>query len=402
MARNSWRELTDSLNLPETASVDIVNKAFRAFARTDHPDINPNSSKSELFTRVSFLMSLVKQGKLTPDSVIDEPEEEEDVFADVAAQKASVKKEAQPIYEPKNGKNITIERTINAELAEKGGVLSIKVEGAALLASNFARQKSFDVSIKPNFWGKHQITLKGKGRPGLFGGKSGDLLITIKSEPLKAPLNSESKPKPGVAKKRSQENGVSGNQNGNYTNTERIRPSELPKPAYPPKPYLTQRNEDLIANRNQYFNENESVGLASKGKSNARWRYAAIFLIFAAYLGNIISNKNDLRNSDDAVFKICEATNFLHASIYFDKYYNYENPYEAAIYYDYFQEDIDARDLVSEIEVQYPRIQVEKYLTLKSIGSQLSSAFSQNDRSIVSAMNRIQKECSNQGYPWSE
>lgn len=402
MAQNSWKELTDSLNLPESASEDEVKKAFRAFARTDHPDINPNSSRRDQFVRASFLMSLVKQGKLSPDSVFDEPEEEEDVFADVNAQKVSVKKEAQPIYEPINGKNITIDQTINAELAEKGGVLTIKIEGAALLASNLTRQKNVEVSIKPNSWGRRQITLKGKGRPGLFGGKPGDLIIKIKSEPLKAPLTSESKPKPGASTIKTQASGAAGKNSEKISTTEKIRPTVLPKPAFPPKPYPSLNQNQKIFTDESFSNDSVPARAIDKRKPVKGWRYIAGTLIIVFWLGNIISNNNDLRNSDDAAFRICSATDSLHATIFFDKFYNYENPYEAAIYYDYFTEDIDATDMVSEIEVQYPRIQAEKYLTLKSIGSQLSLAFSRNDRSIVTAMNKIQKECSNQGYPWSE
>ena len=141
MAKEIWKNLTDLLDLPESATVEEVNRAFRAFSKTDHPDFNPNSKQKDKYARVTALMGLMKQGLLSPDSQPEQLVDEEDPFADVKAQKEKIKNEANPIYEPINGKHITIERTINAELAEKGGKLVIPITGAALLASNLVRQK---------------------------------------------------------------------------------------------------------------------------------------------------------------------------------------------------------------------------------------------------------------------
>ena len=125
MAKETWRELTDLLGLSETATQDEVKKAYRSFAKTDHPDRNPNSDKKEEFARVSTLIGFMNKGQLSADSQPEVSIEEEDPFADVKAQKEKIKNVANPIYEPINGKHITIERTINGELAEKGGKLVI-------------------------------------------------------------------------------------------------------------------------------------------------------------------------------------------------------------------------------------------------------------------------------------
>ena len=403
MAGESWKDITDSLGLPETATEDEVRKAFKAFARTDHPDVNPNSARGEEFSRASSLFSLMNQGKLYPGSQSIESAEEEDVFADVTAQKEKIKKEAEPVYKPVDGKNITIERTIDADLAENGGKLSIPIVGTALLASKLVREKSIEIEIKPKSWGRHQIVLSGKGRPGLFGGKSGNLIISIKSEPLKAPIRPQPTPqptpRPNSSKKRNRETSKDSEKLVKLT---KIRPSVLPKPEFPPKPYPTQIKVDKnnIEGRSQ---EGESVPNNEKAKKSWKsLRYTIVSLIFLFYLGNIISNNTDLRNSDDATFQICDATNSLHASIFFDKFYNYENPYKAAIYFNYFTEDIDASDEVSEIDVQYPRIQAEKFANIKAISEELSYAFSLNDNSIIPAMNQMKDECAAQGYPWNE
>ena len=168
MENKIWKDLTDLLDLPETATVEEVNKAFRAFSRTDHPDVNPNSKQKDKYVSVTALMGLVKVGSLTPDSQPEVLVEEEDPFAAINTQKEKIRNVVNPIYEPIDGKHITIERTINAELAKKGGKLVISISGAALLASNLVRQKSISVDIKPESWGKHQVVLTGKGRPGLL------------------------------------------------------------------------------------------------------------------------------------------------------------------------------------------------------------------------------------------
>ena len=51
MAKEIWKDLTDLLDLPETATVEEVNRAFRAFSRTDHPDFNPNSKQKSKFQK---------------------------------------------------------------------------------------------------------------------------------------------------------------------------------------------------------------------------------------------------------------------------------------------------------------------------------------------------------------
>ena len=375
MAKETWKELTDLLGLPETATQDEVKKAYRSFAKTDHPDRNPNSDKKEVFARVSTLIGFMNKGQLTPDSQPEELIEEEDPFADVKAQKEKIKNVANPIYEPINGKHITIERTINAELAEKGGKLTIPITGTALLESNLVRQKSISVDIKPKSWGRHQVVLTGKGRPGLFGGKSGDLIISITSQPLKAPAG------PGANE----------------------RPAVLPKPEFPPKPFPTGSVSTNMTEEEMYplavlaANTVAKVIYAPK-----RTWYGLIFLILAIWFINYVSNNVDTRNSEDATFRICEAANSLHATIFFDKYYNFESPYKAAISDKYFKEDIDAQDMVAEIGVQYPRIQSAKFSDIKSAGEQLSQAFSRNDNSIVSAMNRMQKACASSGNAWNE
>ena len=133
-----------------------------------------------------------------------------------------------------------------------------------------------------------------------------------------------------------------------------------------------------------------------------RIRFTVLFLIISVWFLNYVSDNVDKRNSDDASFRICEASNSLHATIFFDRYYNFENPYKAAIYYKYFMDDFDAQDMVAEIENQYPRIQAERFSIIKTAAANLSQAISQNDNSIIGAMNQMQKQCSARGYPWNE
>jgi hypothetical protein len=402
MAKETWRELTDLLGLSETATQDEVKKAYRSFAKTDHPDRNPNSDKKEKFARVSTLIGFMNKGQLSADSQPEVSIEEEDPFADVKAQKEKIKNVANPIYEPINGKHITIERAINGELAEKGGKLVIPITGTALLESNLVRQKSISVDIKPKSWGKHQVVLTGKGRPGLFGGKSGDLIISIKSEPLKAPITPAPIPRPTPENNKSAAAKFFAEDQTMYGENTKVRPAVLPKAEFPPKPFPTGRTNNDIE-----YQDYPSAVLAANTVAKVIYtpkqiRYAVIVLILSVLLTNYVSNNVDTRNSDDASFYICQASNSMHATIFFDKFYNFESPYKAAIYYNYFKEDFDAQDMVAEIGNQYPRIQSAQYSNIKSAGAQLSQAFYQNDNSIVSAMNRMQKACASVGYEWNE
>lgn len=353
MANETWRELTDLLALSEIATQDEVKKAYRSFAKTDHPDRNPNSDNKEKFTRVSTLIGLMNKGQLSADSQPEESIQEEDPFADIKAQKEKIKTVSNPIYEPINGRHITIKRTINAKLAEKGGKFTIPIQGTALLGSHLVRQKSIAVDIKPQSWGRTQVVLIGKGGPGLFGGKSGDLIISIKSEPLKAP----------------------------------IAPDPIPCPA-------SINNKSAAA---KFF----AQGLKDISTPN-QTRNALIVLIMSIMFINYVSNNVDTRNSDDATFQICWASESMYTTIFFDRYFNFESPYKAAIYDNYFREDIDAPDQVAEIGNQYLRIQSAKYGNIKSAGEQLSQAFFRNDNSIVRAMNQMQKACKSAGYEWKE
>jgi hypothetical protein len=403
MAKETWRELTDLLGLSETATQDEVKKAYRSFAKTDHPDRNPNSDKKEKFARVSTLIGFMNKGQLSADSQPEVSIEEEDPFADVKAQKEKIKNVANPIYEPINGKHITIERTINGELAEKGGKLVIPITGTALLESNLVRQKSISVDIKPKSWGKHQVVLTGKGRPGLFGGKSGDLIISIKSEPLKAPITPAPIPRPTPENNKSAAAKFFAEDQTMYGENTKVRPAVLPKAEFPPKPFPAGSTSTNMTDEEIYPSAVLAANTVAKVIYTPKQiRYAVIVLILSVLLTNYVSNNVDTRNSDDASFYICQASNSMHATIFFDKFYNFESPYKAAIYYNYFKEDFDAQDMVAEIGNQYPRIQSAQYSNIKSAGAQLSQAFYQNDNSIVSAMNRMQKACASVGYEWNE
>jgi len=403
MAKGTWKELTDLLGLSVSATPDEVKKAYRSFAKTDHPDRNANSNRKEEFARVSTLIGFMNKGQLSPDFQPEELIEEEDPFADLMAQKEKSRAEAKPIYEPTDGKDITIERTIDATLANNGGKLIIPITGAALLASNLVREKKIEVDIKPKSWGRHQVVLKGKGRPGLFGGKSGNLIISIKSQPLKEPVSPTRVPKPDQTNNRNTNKNTPKVSTPTFGEHTKIRPAVLPKPEYPPKPFPTTSINTNVTDEKIYPSAVIAGNIVSKGISNGnRLRNISIFLIISIWLFNYVSNNVDKQNSWDASFAICDATNSMHATIFFDKYYGYESPYKAAIYYKYFKEDFDAQDMVSEIANQYPRIQHAQYAKIKSISEKLYFAISRNDTSIISAMNQMQKECGARDFPWNE
>jgi hypothetical protein len=104
----------------------------------------------------------------------------------------------------------------------------------------------------------------------------------------------------------------------------------------------------------------------------------------------------------DATFAICSSAESINADILWSKFYNYENPYTAAIYFKYFSKDIDTIDDISTIESELLRIKDDDYLGIRSYAQELINAIEQNDISVVRAMNKLKAECGARDSFWSD
>jgi hypothetical protein len=125
-------------------------------------------------------------------------------------------------------------------------------------------------------------------------------------------------------------------------------------------------------------------------------------VVLASWFVNYISGNIDKNNSMDATFAICSSAESINADILWSKFYNYENPYKAAIYIKYFSKNIDTIDDISTIEAELLKIKDGDYLGIRSYAQELINAIEQNDISIVRAMNRLKAECGARESFWSD
>ncbi len=129
---------------------------------------------------------------------------------------------------------------------------------------------------------------------------------------------------------------------------------------------------------------------------------SVVVALIVSLLVNYVSGNVDKRNSWDATFTICSSADSINSDILLNKFYKYENPYRAAIYYDYFSKDIDAVDYVASINEESMRIQHSDYLGIRTFAQNLVSAIGRDDISIVGAMNSLKIECARKNEFWSE
>jgi hypothetical protein len=148
----------------------------------------------------------------------------------------------------------------------------------------------------------------------------------------------------------------------------------------------------------------EPVSNRNPKKSSKKDRIAKFIgvIILASWLVNYISNNIDKNNSWDASFEICSAAEFINADILWDRFYNYQDPYKAAIYFQYFTKDIDTAYYIATISTELLRIQDSNYLGIRSYAQYLINSVEQNDLSVIKAMKRLKSECGQRDFPWSE
>jgi len=269
-----------------------------------------------------------------------------------------------------------------------------------------------------------KIVVNGYGGKGRQGGAPGNLIITFEVDlsesqsvkdaiaehfgmknPFFEPHREESKPyekprKPGTGKGK------------------RVRPSVLPKPEFPPKPYWgtpgshtnfsSESNSKATGDK---YQEDNIFKTFTSGFRKSPWQSAGTrkavrnFIILLAIVPlsvNYVSNNVDNNNSWDATFEICSSASSIQADILWDKFYNYESPYKAAIYSKYFSTDIDTVDYMATIDSQALRIQANIYTGIRGYAQELVRAVNQNDTSIIKAMENLKSECDRVDLPWSE
>ena len=195
----------DLLKIPRDSSIAVARKARIELSKKAHPDKGEADPEIyELYLQVNAYFKEWEDATRAGREFIPkaEPVEEEDPFADLVAKKDDLKSQAQSKYKAKNGADIRISRKIDIEKAIVEGKINITVT-TELRSSAFANQSKFQLNIPSHFLSGNTLKLKGKGQPGLFGGVSGDLFITLNSNkaapPKPSPSPTPPKPSPSPA-----------------------------------------------------------------------------------------------------------------------------------------------------------------------------------------------------------
>ena len=156
------------LGLTEGASEAEINSARRRLARLHHPDIDKNST--EKMAVINAAHERLTRGRNEPDPIDAVTPKEEDPWADFDNWERE--DNSDQTQNSKIGKSLYITIDVPWEVANLGRnhIISYKVLGKA---------KRITVKIPKGSTSGKQIRCAGKGEPGVNGGISGDLFVTL-------------------------------------------------------------------------------------------------------------------------------------------------------------------------------------------------------------------------------
>jgi len=161
-------EAFEVLGLTEGASDAEINSARRKLARLHHPDVDKNST--EKMAVINAAHQRLTRDRNKPDPIDNVTPKEEDAWGDW--DKWEREDNSDQSQNSKIGKSLYITIDVPWEVANLGRnhIISYKVLGKA---------KRITVKIPKGSTSGKQIRCAGKGEPGVNGGISGDLFVTI-------------------------------------------------------------------------------------------------------------------------------------------------------------------------------------------------------------------------------
>jgi DnaJ-class molecular chaperone len=156
------------LGLGENPTLDEINRARKVLLAKYHPDIN--NGEDVMYKKVEEAHWSLTKAPSTQSADSPPP----DPFAEFE-DGAVASDEGIKLSKPGDGKDIEIKIKIDSKLALFGGqkAISYSVGGA---------RKSFKIKIPMGTSNGKKIRVVGKGHPGTFGGKAGDLYILVEIE----------------------------------------------------------------------------------------------------------------------------------------------------------------------------------------------------------------------------
>lgn len=393
-------KLLKVLKLEYTSDIRVVYKAAKRYARDVHPDQNPD--KKHLWLEFEIAYNVIKR---LNDSGLTFNQYSETLEKTPGARKTNngnpgnTSNRAKQSDEPqksqqtrsqnspknsKRGADISIRVQATFDKIVYGGTLGINIPDVS--AKKVSADQKINIVVTPTpIWTNKdgsisqrslngvfnkKVVVNGYGERGSYGGSPGNLIVSFDID------TSESQ---AIRQVISEYFGIK-NQNTDFSR---------PKFKYEANAEPQQEEPET------FFNSK---------KTSKKDRIAKLIgvLILAIWLINYISGNIDKNNSSDASFKICSAAEFINADILWDRFYNYEDPYKAAIYFKYFSKDIDTVDYIDTISSELLRIKDSNYLALRTYAQELINAIEKNDVSIEEAINNLKVECGERDTFWSD
>jgi len=191
------RDPYDVLGVSRTASDDEIRRAYRALARTHHPDVSTEPDAEKRFSEVQEAYEVLSDaekraaydrfGKAGPGGFGSgpqaspgggwggqqvDPSQFEDLFEQMFAGGGggfggASRRTARP--GPRRGSDITRSLTVTFRTAALGGTEHIDLDGGGHV----------DLKIPAGVEEGAKLRLRGKGGAGASGGESGDLIVTV-------------------------------------------------------------------------------------------------------------------------------------------------------------------------------------------------------------------------------
>jgi curved DNA-binding protein len=189
-----YKDYYAALDVPRTADLDQIKKAYRKLARTYHPDVSKAPDAEARFKEAAEAYATLKDSdKRSAYDKLGRPPTDED-FApppqwrtehaqdwqsfenmDMDELMAAMgNKSRGPI--PVNGRDYENTAMVSLEDAHRGAMLSIDVASAQGL-------RTLNVTIPPGVREGQKLRLRGKGGKGGNGGKDGDIYLHITLAP---------------------------------------------------------------------------------------------------------------------------------------------------------------------------------------------------------------------------
>lgn len=393
-------KLLKVLKLEYTSDIRVVYKAAKRYARDVHPDQNPD--KKHLWLEFEIAYNVIKRlndSGLTFDQYSETLEKTPGGRKTNNGNPGNTSNRAKQSDEPqksqqtrsqnspknsKRGADISIRVQATFDKIVYGGTLGINIPDGS--AKKVSADQKINIVVTPTpIWTNKdgsmsqrslngvfnkKVVVNGYGERGIYGGSPGNLIVSFDID------TSESQ---AIREVISEYFGVK----NQYTDFSR------------PK-FKSEANSEPQKKGPETF--------LNPKKTSKKDRIAKLVgvLILSAWLINYVSNNIDENNSWDASFEICSSAASINYEVIWNKFYDYEEPYAAAFYYDYFSKDFDAADDIETISVELMRIKDSNYLGIRSYAQYLIKTVEQNDLSVVKAMKRLKSECIQRDFLWSE